>query len=107
MDAAVFGILQLGVPYVIYAYASKYVSAVQTSLIITLEPILNPVWVFLATGELPSMLSPAGGLIVIASISASYMIRDRKREKDQILNQASHVRRERAKPETSGKTKCV
>ncbi|HBM81422.1 MAG TPA: EamA family transporter, partial [Clostridiaceae bacterium] len=70
---AALGIFQLGVPYVIYAYASKYLSAVQTSLITTLEPILNPVWVFLATREQPSMLSLAGGLIVIASISFNYM----------------------------------
>lgn len=105
----VFGILQLGVPYVIYAYASKYVSAVQTSLIITLEPILNPVWVFLATGELPSMLSLTGGLIVIASISASYMIQGMKHEKKQVSNQVSHVRGrgKRAESEASGKPKCV
>ena len=67
------GILQLGTPYLIYAYAAKYVSAVQTSLITTLEPILNPIWVFLATGELPSLFTLTGGLIVIASLITNYL----------------------------------
>ena len=70
---AAVGILQLGTPYLSYAYASKYVSAVQTSLITTLEPILNPIWVFLATGELPSLFTLTGGLIVIASLTTNYL----------------------------------
>ena len=80
------GIFQLGVPYVIYAYATKYVSAIHTSLITTLEPILNPVWVFLATKELPSLLSLIGGLIVIASISSNYMISGIRQRKNRNIS---------------------
>jgi len=78
------GIFQLGIPYVLYAYGTRYVTAIQTSLITTLEPILNPVWVFLVTKELPSLLSLIGGLIVIISLSANYIILGIKQKKDQL-----------------------
>lgn len=72
------GVFQLGLPYVLYSFAIKYVKAVQASLIITLEPILNPIWVFLVTGERPSILSLIGGSIVVFSIILNYTMSDQK-----------------------------
>lgn len=77
----VLGVFQLGIPYILYAFAIKHVSAVQASLITTLEPILNPIWVFLATGELPSILSLFGGLIVILFITFNNIIAGISRSK--------------------------
>lgn len=70
----VLGIFQIGIPYVLYVFAIKYISAVQASLTTTLEPILNPVWVFLTTGESPSTISLIGGIIVILFITFNYII---------------------------------
>lgn len=70
----VLGVFQLGIPYVLYAFAIKHISAIQASLITTLEPILNPIWVFLATSELPSTLSLIGGVVVISFITFNYII---------------------------------
>ncbi|MFH0946590.1 MAG: hypothetical protein V2A76_15460 [Planctomycetota bacterium] len=36
------------------------VPALEASLILMLEPVLNPVWAFLVQGELPNLLSAAG-----------------------------------------------
>ncbi len=79
----ILGVFQLGIPYVLYAFAIKHVSAVQASLITTLEPILNPIWVFLATGELPSILSLAGGVIVILFITFNNILTGFDRSKTQ------------------------
>ncbi|MDX9889155.1 MAG: DMT family transporter, partial [Anaerovoracaceae bacterium] len=63
------GVFQLGIPYVLYTLASKHCSPLTCSLIATLEPLLNPVWVFLFIGEIPGFYALIGAVIVILSIS--------------------------------------
>jgi drug/metabolite transporter (DMT)-like permease len=65
----VLGVLQLGVPYILYGMAIPYVSALEGSLIPVIEPILNPIWVALFFGEQPSKFAMAGGLVVILSVA--------------------------------------
>ncbi|KAF0222791.1 MAG: hypothetical protein FD179_1882, partial [Erysipelotrichaceae bacterium] len=43
-------------------------SATTASIIATLEPILNPIWVFLVIGELPKPLALVGGGIVLLTV---------------------------------------
>jgi DME family drug/metabolite transporter len=62
------GLFQIGVPYVLYATAIPRLTALEGSLLPTLEPILNPVWVALATGETPGHAALLGGAFVLASI---------------------------------------
>jgi len=62
------GVFQLGLPYILYAYAIKHVSALEATLIPIIEPILNPLWVFLALGESPGPWAFLGGFIVLSSI---------------------------------------
>lgn len=64
----ILGVFQLGIPYVFYTKAATHVSSLQATLIPILEPLLNPFWVFLVTGENPGFLSIIGGLIVISSV---------------------------------------
>lgn len=66
---AVLGILQLGIPYIIYSAAIKHVTAIDAALIPVLEPVLNPVWVLLATKEKPDTWSLIGGIIVLLFIT--------------------------------------
>jgi drug/metabolite transporter (DMT)-like permease len=47
----------------------KTVTATQASLIGMAEPVLNPVWVFLAIGERPSGSAMVGGAIVLGAIA--------------------------------------
>lgn len=76
---AVLGVLQLGLPYVLYAAAIKHVTALEASLIPLLEPILNPTWVMLALGERPGQWAIVGGALVVAAVLArgAMMIRAR------------------------------
>ena len=66
---ALLGIVQLGVSYWLYARAIKHVTALEAVLIPVIEPILNPVWVLLATGEKPSRLALVGGVIVLTAVT--------------------------------------
>ncbi|SRR6266851_419003 len=62
------GIVQLGVAYLLFAYGVRRVPAAEASLISTLEPILNPLWVFIGYQETPGPWALAGGAIVITAV---------------------------------------
>lgn len=62
------GLFQIGLPYVLFARGLRYVSATQASLTGMLEPIANPVWVFLLLGERPSTFAIGGAAIVLLAI---------------------------------------
>jgi drug/metabolite transporter, DME family len=46
----------------------KRVLAIEASLLSMIEPVLNPVWVFLGYGESPSFMAIIGGIIIISAI---------------------------------------
>lgn len=68
LSLLILGIFQLGISYIFYVLAIKYVSPIEAILIPVLEPLLNPVWVFLFTGETPGIYAFIGGAIVIIVI---------------------------------------
>jgi drug/metabolite transporter (DMT)-like permease len=63
------GVIQLGCSYILYAEAIKHVTALEGILIPILEPVLNPVWVFLLIGEMPGHWALAGGIVVLVSVT--------------------------------------
>jgi drug/metabolite transporter (DMT)-like permease len=62
------GVFQLGFASLLFSYGIRQVSALKAMLILTLEPILNPVWVFLFTGEVPGIYAIVGGVFIIAAV---------------------------------------
>lgn len=62
------GVVQLGIPYILYSYAIKHVSALEAITIPIIEPILNPIWVFIFLAEAPGKWAIVGGSIVLATI---------------------------------------
>jgi drug/metabolite transporter (DMT)-like permease len=64
------GVFQLGLSYIFYAAAIKHVSALEAILIPVLEPLLNPIWVFLLLGETPGWWAVVGGTIVLVAVTA-------------------------------------
>jgi drug/metabolite transporter (DMT)-like permease len=69
---AAFGALQMALPYVLFARGLKTVPAPEAALIGLLEPVLNPVWVWLAHGEVPAPASLAGGAMLLAGLAVRY-----------------------------------
>jgi drug/metabolite transporter (DMT)-like permease len=64
------GVVQLGLPYILYAIAIRHVSAVESLLIPMVEPVLNPLWAFLFLAEVPGRMSLLGGLIILGAVTA-------------------------------------
>ena len=75
------GTLQSGLTAVFFSYGIKRVTAVQAMLITSVEPILNPLWVFVVTGERPSLAAFAGGTIIIIAVLSSSLIGWRRDER--------------------------
>ncbi len=69
----VLGIFQIGIAYVLYSIALKRASLLTCSLLAVLEPLLNPLWVFLFAGENPGVWSLVGGVIVVFIITLWYV----------------------------------
>ncbi len=69
----VLGIFQIGIAYVLYSIAIKRAPLLTCSLLAVLEPLLNPVWVFLFAGENPGVWSLVGGVIVVFIITLWYV----------------------------------
>ena len=63
------GIVQLGVAYSLYSVASRHITAIDAALILLLEPLLNPVWTYLAIGEVPGKWAMVGGAIILGAIT--------------------------------------
>ncbi|WP_428940281.1 DMT family transporter [Fontivita pretiosa] len=63
------GVVQLGIPYVLFQLGLRRVPAVDASLLILLEPVLNPLWVWLAIGERPDAATFVGGAAILIAMS--------------------------------------
>jgi drug/metabolite transporter, DME family len=70
---AVMGIVQLGIPYWLFSKGLEQISVQEASLIVLIEPVLNPLWVALIVGELPSGATLVGGLCIVGSLAFRYL----------------------------------
>jgi drug/metabolite transporter (DMT)-like permease len=65
---AFLGVVQIGCAYALFVKGLEAITAAEASIISLLEPVLNPIWVFLGVGERPTVFAIAGGAIVVAAI---------------------------------------
>ncbi len=65
------GIFQIGLAFIFFTKGIKHIPALEANLIGTLEPILNPVWVFLFLGERMGKSALLGGLVVLVGVIVS------------------------------------
>ena len=68
------GVVQLGLSYVLYSVAIKKVTALEASIVTMVEPLLNPLWVFLLLGEQPGIWSLWGGSVILAAMTVRYVL---------------------------------
>ncbi len=76
------GLFQVGLSYLLYAYALRHVTALELILIPIIEPLLNPVWVLLLRGEAPGASALAGGAVVLGSVTLWGIDRYRRSRRD-------------------------
>jgi drug/metabolite transporter (DMT)-like permease len=72
------GIIQIGLASLLFSFGIKRVRALEAMLIAMIEPVLNPIWVLVITGERPSASALLGGSVIIAAVLFSAVIGKRR-----------------------------
>ncbi len=68
------GVVQIGLAYWLFARGLQRLPALEVSLLVLLEPVLNPLWTWLSAGERPSALASAGGALMIVALAARVLL---------------------------------
>ncbi len=63
------GLIQKGLTSITFTYAVRRITAFTISIVTLIEPLMNPVWVFLIIGERPSPLAITGGAVILALVT--------------------------------------
>jgi drug/metabolite transporter (DMT)-like permease len=67
-----YGAGQMALPYWLMARSLKVVSPQEAGTISLLEPLLNPLWAYLVSGEQPSLYTLAGGAFILGALAWRY-----------------------------------
>ncbi len=73
------GIVSIGIPSILYTIGIRNVRALTASFITMLEPLLNPLWVIIFAGEVPSTKTILGGILILGFIMIRSIIQNRKK----------------------------
>jgi drug/metabolite transporter (DMT)-like permease len=71
LTIASLGVFQLGIAFVFFTKGIKHIPALEANLVGTLEPILNPIWVYIFLGERIRSYALIGGLVVLVGVILS------------------------------------
>ncbi len=71
------GVVQIGLATICFAGALRRIPPTQASVLALLEPLLAPLWVYLAIGERPSAYGAAGFAFILTGILTDFGIRRR------------------------------
>lgn len=76
------GVVQLGIAYAVFTEAmARGVRSLDAGIICYIEPVLNPVWVFLVLGERPSRWAVLGGTIIVVAVIGHMLLDAAKKQK--------------------------
>ncbi len=71
---ASLGVLQMGIPYLLFARGVRSVSAQEASLITLIEAVMNPIWVWLFLGEVASSATWIGGMLILSGLVVRFTL---------------------------------
>jgi drug/metabolite transporter (DMT)-like permease len=68
------GVVQIGLAYLLLVVALRHVPAFEVSLLLLVEPALNPVWSWLVHDEQPSGVAIAGGALILGATALKVVL---------------------------------
>jgi drug/metabolite transporter, DME family len=75
ISVAYLGIVQIGLAYTFFTVAmSRGLRSLDAGIVGYVEPVLNPIWVFLVIGERPTSWALLGGAIIVAAVVAHTLV---------------------------------
>lgn len=78
-----FGMFQMGLPYLLFARGVKLIPGHRASMIVLIEPVILPlwVWIFWRTADdyqPPALMTLVGGALILTGLSARFLFRSRR-----------------------------
>lgn len=71
LSVAYLGVVQIGIAYTLFTLGmSREIRSLDAGIVGYIEPVLNPIWVFLLLGERPSRWALLGGAIIVGAVIA-------------------------------------
>jgi drug/metabolite transporter (DMT)-like permease len=62
------GAFQIATPYALYCWCLRWLTPQKATIIMLTEPIMNPLWVWLTIGEVPSWATLLGGAMILGGL---------------------------------------
>jgi DME family drug/metabolite transporter len=82
MSIVYLGVVQIGLAYTLFTVAmARGVRSLDAGIVGYIEPVLNPIWVFLVLGELPTKWALVGGAIIVAAVVVHTLLEARRGRK--------------------------
>ena len=93
MSVIYLGVIQIGLSYLLFTTAmANGVRSLDAGIVGYVEPVLNPVWVFLVLGEKPSQWALLGGsIIIVAVITHMFLDARNKRKQTELPLDSAHA----------------
>jgi drug/metabolite transporter (DMT)-like permease len=76
------GVFQIGLAYWAFARGLRSLTALEVSLLVLIEPVLNPLWTWLLHDERPTALAVAGGAVMVIALAARALLDRGARDQD-------------------------
>ena len=69
LSVVYLGVVQIGIAYTLFTLGmARGIRSLDAGIVGYIEPVLNPVWVFLVIGERPSKWALIGGAIIVGAV---------------------------------------
>lgn len=75
------GVFQIGLAYLLLTRGIGEITALEASLLLLLEPVLNPLWAWLVLGETPNAWAITGGAVIVAATATKTVWEARTRRR--------------------------
>jgi drug/metabolite transporter (DMT)-like permease len=75
---AYLGVFQIATAYLCLTAAVRHLPAIEVSLLLLVEPLLNPFWTWLVRGEHPGQGVMAGGVVIVAATALRTILTSRQ-----------------------------
>ena len=75
LTVSYLGVVQIGVAYTLFTAAmARGVRSLDAGIVGYIEPVLNPIWVFVILGEQPSQWALVGGAIIVVAVVCHMLV---------------------------------
>lgn len=98
LSVVYLGVVQIGLAYTLFTVAmARGARSLDAGIVGYVEPVLNPIWVFLFIGERPGQWALIGGVIILLAVVRHTLLEARRGRRSEILS-ADYAARPRPQP---------